>query len=237
MRELEISLPASYAAARTRLLPNRRQATVAVSLMSFGRSVAVYKPTQAGLENGEGDIDVVRRLTGAEAHEGIRLPNPMAPVAAAQLAGITLPAADEHSLTIRKLATEQDHTLVEGAGGILVQLDQNGDTLADIAAATADADRASTTSSDTLGVLIVCRAALGTLNHTEFTVEALTHRGVPILGLVIRSWPREPTAVDLSNREYLGNHAVPPLGAVPEQDGDLQPAQFRAAARDWFRVA
>jgi dethiobiotin synthetase len=206
-------------------------AALAATLAAAGRKVAVYKPVQAGLEHGGGDIDVVRRLAGVDVYEGIRLPDPMAPVAAARLAGMTLPAAAAHVATIRALAASHDHTLVEGAGGVLVQLDENGQTLADIAPATAPAD-----GGDAPGAIVVCRAALGTLNHTELTVEALARRGVAIAGLVIGSWPREPTAVDLSNREYLSRHAVPLLGALPEQAGALRPGRFRAAARAWFQL-
>ncbi len=209
-------------------------AALAAALMSADRSVAAYKPTQAGLENGCGDTDVVSRLAGAEVQEGIRLPHPMAPLAAARLAGMTLPAAADHVSTIRRLAEQHDHTLVEGAGGILVQLDEDGSTLADIAAATAEADSTPTAGSDTPAAIVVCRAALGTLNHTELTVEALARRGIAIAGVVIGSWPREPTPVELSNREYLSRHAVPLLGAIPERAGNLHPTQFRAAAKDWF---
>lgn len=213
-------------------------AALAATLVSVGRSVAVYKPTQAGLENGDGDIDVVRRLADAEAHEGIRLQHPMAPVAAARLAGVTLPSAAEHVSTIRRLAEHHDHTLVEGAGGILVQVDENGRTLADIATATAsaDSDNAPTGASSSTAAIVVCRAALGTLNHTELTVEALALRGIAIAGLVIGSWPRRPSPVEVSNREYLSRHAIPLIGAVPEHAGDLSPEQFRAAAKDWFQL-
>ena len=211
-------------------------AALTAALTSAGRSVIVYKPTQAGLENNEGDIDVVHRLTGSAVHEGIRLPDPMAPVAAAQLAGMTLPTVAEHVATIHRLAAEHDHTLVEGAGGILVALDQQGCTLADIATATADPGASHITGNAT-GAIVVCRAALGTLNHTELTIEALSNRGIAIAGLVIGSWPRDPGPVELSNRDYLSRHALPLLGAVPEQAGDLQPAQFQSAAADWFLPA
>jgi dethiobiotin synthetase len=211
-------------------------AALAAALMSAGRSVAVYKPVQAGLDDGAGDIDVVRRLAEAEAYEGIRLPNPMAPIAAARLAAMALPTAAEHVATIRQLAAVHDHILVEGAGGILVQLDEDGRTLADIAAAMQNAGSTRSTRTDTLGAIIVCRAALGTLNHTELTVEALARRVIAIAGLVIGSWPCEPPAVELSNREYLNQHALPLLGVVPEHAGDLHPAQFRATAKDWLQL-
>jgi dethiobiotin synthetase len=36
-----------------------------------------------------------------------------------------------------------------------------------------------------LPVLLVARSGLGTLNHTLLSVEALRHRGIPLLGLVL----------------------------------------------------
>lgn len=206
-------------------------AALAAALVVAGRSVAVYKPTQAGLDDGAGDIDHVRRLAGIdEIHEGIRLPYPMAPVAAAQRAAIALPTAAAHVHAIQRLASAHDHTLVEGAGGALVQLDHDGATLLDIASAVAAgaANRAA--------AIVVCRAALGTLNHTELTLEALTHRGVTIAGVVIGSWPERPTEIEQSNLEYLSRHTVPLIGKVPAHTGQMEPGKFRAAAPGWFRL-
>lgn len=203
-------------------------AALAATLSARGRSVAVYKPVQAGLEDGAGDIDRVRALTGIDdVHEGIRLRHPMAPIAAAEREGITLPTADAHLAAIQQLSSDHDHTLVEGAGGILVQLDFAGRTLADLAAAMPKAAAPA-------AAIIVSRAALGTLNHTELTIEALSRRGVPVAGLMIGSWPREPTDINLANHQHFSRHCVPLLGAIPEQAGRLSPAEFQSAALDWF---
>ncbi|HEY1820001.1 MAG TPA: dethiobiotin synthase [Trebonia sp.] len=202
-------------------------AALAAALSAGGRSVAVYKPTQAGTVNGQGDIDVVRQLTGLdELHEGIRLGDPMAPVAAAARAAVTLPSLGDHTGTIRRLAAAHDHVLVEGAGGLLVALDECGHTLADFATAIAAACTA----------IVVCRSGLGTLNHTELTLEALSRRGIPVAGTVIGSWPQQPSDIDLSNRDYLGRHDVPLIGVIPAGAANLSPADFRASAGGWFRV-
>lgn len=202
-------------------------AAIAAVLISHGRTVAVYKPTQAGTCNGDGDIDVVRRLAGfADVHEGTRLPHAMAPVAAAAKANVALPSARDHVAAIRQLAATHDHTLVEGAGGVLVQLDGEGHTLADIAASTG-ASAAS---------VVVCRSGLGTLNHTELTLEVLARRGVAIAGTVIGSWPPEPTEIDISNRQYLHDHAEPLIGIIPEGVATLPPTAFRTSAASWFRA-
>ena len=181
-------------------------ATAALALQRPGG--AVYKPVQAGTDDGEGDIDVVQRLSGCAAvHEGIRLPHPMAPVAAAARAGMRLPSLQHHVDTVRQLVARHDDVLVEGAGGLLVELDHDGHTLADLALALA------------APVVVVCRSGLGTLNHTALTIEALTRRGVTVAGLVIGSWPQHPTEIDVSNRARL-EQLAPLLGALPAGAGD-----------------
>lgn len=200
-------------------------AALAAALSTHGRTVAVYKPTQAGSVDGEGDIDVVRRLSGlGDVHEGVRLLHPMAPVAAAARAHVTLPSLHDHAATIEQLAATHDHVLVEGAGGLLVSLDEDGHTVADITTAVAPACAA----------VVVSRSTLGTLNHTELTLEALDRRGIPIAGVLIGSWPQQPTEIDISNRRYLVEHRVPLLGAIPAGAGNLSPAEFRASAAGWL---
>jgi dethiobiotin synthetase len=209
-------------------------AALAAALSARGRSLAVYKPVQAGLEGGLGDVDRVRSLAGLDhVHEGTRLLHPMAPVAAAEREGATLPGTDTHLATIERLASAYDHTLVEGAGGVLVELDFAGGTVADIAVATATSFRP-VGPVVSVAAIVVCRAALGTLNHTALTVEALARRGVPVAGLVIGSWPHEPDDVELSNRRHLSRQSLPLLGAIPAYAGQLPAAQFQAFAPGWF---
>jgi dethiobiotin synthetase len=203
-------------------------AALAAALIADGRTVAVYKPTQAGTSDGQGDIDEIRRLAGLDdVHEGIRLPDAMAPVAAAARAQIKLPSAQDHQAAIQRLAATHDHTLVEGAGGLLVALDQDGHNLADIAGAT-DPSRTA--------AIVVCRSGLGTLNHTELTLEALSRRGIAICGVVIGSWPRQPTEIDISNRNYLNEHTVRLIGIIPQGAATLAPAEFRASAPGWLGI-
>jgi dethiobiotin synthase len=200
-------------------------AALAAALTARRRTVAVYKPVQAGTDGGSGDIDVVRRLAGiSDVHEGIRLRDPMAPVAAAARSGTNLPPVSEHARTADHLAQARDHILIEGSGGLLVHLDQLGHTLADLA----------TRCACPAAAVLVCRAGLGTLNHTELTLEALARRGVPVLGVLIGSWPRRPSAIDESNRAYLDALPVPLLGAIPERAAALRPAAFRTQAANWI---
>jgi dethiobiotin synthetase len=189
-------------------------------------SVAVDKPVQTGVgPEDEGDIDVIRHLAGvASVTEGIRLRRPMAPVAAAHRQSAALPSLADHAARIERLIQAHDYVLVEGAGGVMVHLDAAHGTIADLAERFGD--RAA--------VIVVVRAGLGTLNHTELTLQALTHRGLPIAGIVIGSWPQLPNDVAEDNRRYLAALPAPLLGSIPENSSRLDPATFQASAPSWF---
>ena len=201
-------------------------AALAAAARAVGREVAVCKPVQTGTapSDGPGDDDLaeVHRLAGVtELARVARYPEPLAPAAAAALAGCSLPTAGEIVASVRAVDRPGRLTLVEGAGGLLVELAAGGTTLRDLAA--------------TLGapVLVVCAAGLGTLNHTALTLEALATRGLVTAGLVIGSWPDHPGPAELTNRESLA--ALAPLRAVlPAGAAALHPAQFAEMSRQAF---
>jgi dethiobiotin synthetase len=121
---------------------------------------------------------------------------------------------------IRPLAAARDLVLVEGAGGLLVRLDAEDATIADLAAAL-DAD-----------VLVVAPAGLGTLNATALTCEAITARGLTTTGIVIGAWPAAPDLAARTNLSDLPAYAnAPLLGALPESLGHHTPQEFLAVAR------
>ena len=169
-------------------------------------TVAVYKPAQTGVAPDEpGDIDEVRRLSGVDrVSEGVRLLHPMAPPAAARREGAVLPGLDDHVRRIRAEAETAAHVLVEGAGGLLVELDGEGHTLADLAARFPD---------DSATVVVV-RSGLGTLNHTLLTLEALHTRKLPVAGLVIGCWPSDPEPVETDNLKFFYGLNTPFLGVI-----------------------
>lgn len=201
-------------------------AALASAALSAGGDVAVCKPVQTGTASpaGSGDDDLaeVRRLAGVTATvrvAGYR--EPLAPVAAAALEDRPLPSTSAILEAIRAIDRPGRLTLVEGAGGLLVELTAERATLRDLAVAL-DAP-----------VLVVCAAGLGTLNHTALTLEALAHAGIAGAGLVIGSWPTEPGPAEASNRSALAGQA--PLRAVlPAGSGSLVPAEFAAMSRRAF---
>ncbi|WP_055699021.1 MULTISPECIES: dethiobiotin synthase [Streptomyces] len=201
-------------------------AAVAAVALAAGRSVAVLKPAQTGVAPGEpGDAQEVVRLAGEgmTTRELARFPEPLAPDTAARRAGLPQIGPRDVAEAAQELATEHDLVLVEGAGGLLVRLDDAGGTLAD-AARLLDAP-----------VLVVTTAGLGTLNTTTLTREALQARGVAQLGVVVGSWPSAPDLASRCNLTDLPKAAGGRLlGAVPQGAGALPGADFRAAAGSWL---
>jgi dethiobiotin synthetase len=202
-------------------------AALACSARLAGIDVVVCKPVQTGTADGDDDLAVVSRLSGIDRVVGSwRYPEPLAPVAAAERAGLPLPNRVELNVLLRVIDHSRQLTLVEGAGGLLVELGDNGVTLRDIAR---DAHAP---------VLVVVSAGLGTLNHAALTLEALAAQRIPCAGLVIGAWPADPGPAELTNREALARMA--PLRAVlPAGAAALPPDQFEQMSaagidRDWL---
>lgn len=196
---------------------------IAALAVAAGRRVAVLKPAQTGVELGQpGDIDEVRRLAGPSVtcRELARFPDPLAPATAARRAGLPPVTAATTIAAARELAAEHDLVLIEGAGGLLVHLDDRGATLADVAVALA------------APVALVVAAGLGTLNHTALTVEALRTRGLRCVGMVIGAWPAEPDLTAHCNLADLpAVTGLPLLGALPAGAGRLTAVEFLPVAR------
>jgi len=183
-------------------------ASLAASYAAEGLRVAVVKPVQTGLRAGEpgADVDEVRALSGiTEVHELVRLEDPLAPDTAARLRGVDIPPVAD--LADRLLRVDGDVVLVEGAGGVLVRLDREGGTIADLASLLRERGAE-------VEVYVVTSPSLGTLNHTELTVEALRRRGIEPAGLVIGCWPREPDLAQRCNRDDLPRVTGVPLTGV-----------------------
>jgi dethiobiotin synthetase len=197
-------------------------AAVAALASARGARVAVVKPAQTGVGPEEpGDLDDVRRLAAVtDLHEHARFPEPLSPAAAARRAGVPPLDLATSAARLRDLVADRDLVVVEGAGGLLVRYDEEGATIADLAHALAAA------------VLVVVDPALGTLNHTALTLEAMAHRGLSLAGVVIGAWPAEPDLACRSNVRDLETLAARPLaGALRAGAGTLDAAEFLLAAR------
>ena len=197
---------------------------LAAAAQAAGVRVAVIKPGQTGTaEGGPTDIDLITRL--AHPHTTRTLasyPEPLAPLAAAQVAGMAPLELYEVVDAVRAEADKHDLVLVEGAGGLLVPMGVRPS-----GAAWTVADLATTLGGQTI---VVARAGLGTLNHTALTLEALERRGVPAK-VVLGAWPAEPELVHWANLTELVPHLV---GALPDGAGGMEPGVFQRSAPGWL---
>ncbi len=177
---------------------------------SFG-AVRYWKPIQTGAPEDD-DTTIVAELGQCSEEEllraGIRLPRPLSPHLSARLAGAHI-ALDE----VLRMAPIADarYSIVEGAGGVLVPLNESC-LMIDLIAALQ------------LPAVIVARSGLGTINHTLLTLEALRARAIAIAGVVLVG---EPNPENCCAIETHGNVAV--LGEMPKFDS-LTPSLLRSWA-------
>lgn len=170
-----------------------------------------WKPVQAGLE-GETDSETVARLTAlAPARimpEAYRLNLPASPHLAAERDGVVI--------NIKALTppSVREPLVIEGAGGVLVPLTRTA-TYADVFARWR------------FPVVLCARTALGTINHTLLSLEALRQREVSVLGVAFIGAARPET------EEIIGEMGeVRILGRLPmidPLDAGILRAQFRQA--------
>lgn len=197
-------------------------AALACAARLAGVEVAVCKPVQTGTIDGDNDLGEVGRLSGvANLHGGWRYPEPLAPVAAAHRAGLPLPTRSDLVAAVRDAQIAGGLTLVEGAGGLLVELGADGVTVRDLAAELAAA------------VLVVVSPGLGTLNHTALTLESLAGQGIICAGLVIGAWPEDPGVAESGNRDALAELA-PVRAVLPSGAGGVSAEEFEKLCVDAF---
>jgi dethiobiotin synthetase len=171
-----------------------------------------WKPVQTGIEQDD-DTREVMRLSGVASDrvldDGIRLPGPFSPHRSAALAGRPVAVAGLTAVAARQWPA--DRWVVEGAGGVLVPLNER-ELLIDLMTVLG------------LPVIVAARSGLGTINHTLLTVEALRARALPVAGVVMVGPPDE------DNRLAIEAHGrVQVVGELPTLS-PLTPEGLRAAA-------
>jgi dethiobiotin synthetase len=175
--------------------------TVASAVLVQALGADYWKPVQAGgLDHT--DSDEVRRLVTnprsvfhSERH---RLLMPASPHRAAAAENRTISPTDF------QLPATDNHLVVEGAGGLLVPL-APGFLVADLVQQLG------------LGVVVVSRHYLGSINHTLLTLEALRQRGIPIRGLVFNGGEDGPT------EQAILHHTPAPVLFRLEAEPELTP--------------
>jgi len=137
--------------------------TIASAIITEALEADYWKPVQAG-ELDNCDTKKVRKLvsnTKSKFHpNSYALQTPMSPHAAAEM--------DNISIDIKKIVEPKtkNHLVIEGAGGLLVPLN-NTNTILNII-------------KPTYKVIVVSRHYLGSINHTLLTVNLLKEKGFDI---------------------------------------------------------
>lgn len=149
--------------------------TVVCAALAAGLGAAYWKPVQSGVEEIT-DTEWIRRHTGLpDDHffpETYRLSKPLSPHAAASRDGIRI----ELSRFVLPHHAPFPHLIVEGAGGVMVPLNDRHlmiDLIKHLE----------------IPVLVVARSSLGTINHTLMTLNLLRQYGIDIWGAVLNGPP------------------------------------------------
>lgn len=189
--------------------------TVFAAALTDALGACYWKPVQAGLEEDGTDADRVGRLIGLPCERIVPeiycLATPCSPHLAAEIDGV---AIDPGRLSLPLI---QGSLVVEGAGGVLVPISRR-ETYADQFARWG------------VPVVLVARTALGTINHSLLSIEALRTRGVPVLGVAFVGDANED-----SEKTVCAMGDVRRLGRLPRLD-PLTPENLRAAFAENFRI-
>jgi len=183
--------------------------TVVSALLVQGLGARYWKPVQSGLAEGSDSQWVQAMLSLPNERllkESYRLQAPVSPHWAAEQDQVVI---DPHRLA---LPSGDGPLVVETAGGVMTPLGRDWLQIDQIRRWG-------------LPLVLVARSGLGTLNHTLLSLEALRHRSIPVLGLVLNGplHPDNPRTL-----EQLG--AVPVLAQLPR----LEPLNATALQRQWL---
>jgi dethiobiotin synthetase len=187
------------------------------ALRGRGVDTGVMKPVETGVgPGGPSDARALREAAGTDAPIETVCPQrfamPAAPTVAAAAEGREVDL-DAVRAAFARLAARHDALVVEGAGGLLVPA-AKGATMADLAREFG------------LPLVVVARAALGTINHTRLTLEAAEARSLPVAGVVVSHADGVLSPADAANLEALRQHLgarlvaeIPPLapGELPSE--------------------
>jgi malonyl-CoA O-methyltransferase len=170
-----------------------------------------WKPVQTGLADEPGDTETVAWLASAKP-ERLHAPRwslraPLSPEAAGRREGVRV-ALDDFILP-----QGSGPVVVEGAGGVLVPLNER-ETMLDLMARLG------------LPAVVVARSALGTINHTLLSLQALRSRGIAVHGVVMVGDRNEDNEQDVARH---GGVAI--LAALPKV-----PSVTPACIESWSRL-
>ena len=169
--------------------------TIASAIIVEALQADYWKPIQAGDLEHSDTHKVQSLVSNTQSHfhsNSYALQTPASPHLAAAIDGITI-AMNE----IQEPKTN-NHLVVEGAGGILVPLNET-QSVVDLI-------------QPDYKVIVVSRHYLGSINHTLLTIEALQNRQIQVAGIIFSG--DENTS---SESIILNRTAVPFIGRIAQE--------------------
>ncbi|WP_395768555.1 dethiobiotin synthase [Aquirufa sp.] len=161
--------------------------TVVSSILTEYLQADYWKPVQSGDLHWTDTMKVQSLISNEKSFfhpERHRLNAPLSPHASAALDGVQIQLSDF------TLPQTSNHLIVEGAGGLMVPLNDQ-DLMLDLIHQLK------------IPVILVSRNYLGSINHTILSIEALKHRKIPIAGIVINGEPNPATESFIENYSQL----------------------------------
>jgi dethiobiotin synthetase len=142
--------------------------TVVSAILTEALEADYWKPVQAGDLDNSDSIKVERFISNNKTiihPEGMKLNSPMSPHAAAAIDNVEIKLPDF------KLPITDNNLVVEGAGGLMVPLNDE-DLIIDLIQQL------------DIEVVLVSQNYLGSINHTILSIDALKNRGIKVLGII-----------------------------------------------------
>lgn len=169
--------------------------TIASAIIVEALQADYWKPIQAGDLNHSDTHKVQSLVSNSQSHfhsNSYALQTPASPHLAAAIDGITI------AMNQIQEPKTNNHLVVEGAGGILVPLNET-QSVVDLI-------------QPDYKVIVVSRHYLGSINHTLLTIEALQNRQIQVAGIIFSG--DENTS---SESIILSRTAVPFLGRIAQE--------------------
>jgi dethiobiotin synthetase len=143
--------------------------TIVSSLLVEQLGWNYWKPVQSGLEpptDTQRVQELVSRKDVIYYPETYRLTQPLSPHASAKLDNVNIELSEF-------IVPQKDRLIIEGAGGLMVPLNDKGDCIIDLI------ERCH------CEVIVVSRNYLGSINHTLLTLHALQSRSLKVKGIIV----------------------------------------------------
>jgi len=214
-----------------------------IKALAPNQPVIGFKPVVAGTSQSSAGLTVNEDLESLKLASGYPgnandlcpyvLPTPAAPHLVAKSMGVTLELSAMLS-AYQAISAKADWTVVEGAGGFLVPINEEQD-LGDLAEALQ------------MPVILVVGLRLGCINHALLTVAAIAHRGLTLAGWVANTLDTDMPYLHENIDTLRSRISAPLLGVVQSLPAEcrhqsnhaypLAAMQFAADALDSDSVA